>query len=206
MQFIKELQKLKEAHIDYGIEQELEKQGYRKLGAGVDQQAWLAKDGSILKIFGSNGTGASSESHEMFGAWKQFCQRHSNSHLVPHHIDFTSFRYEGEMYLQIKMERLFDLTNDIARNIEEFIAVAANSSLSKFKDWIEDQEDEDNHWRRDTKPILGAIEDIDEFWEIIQELAKIALDHDWQFDLHDGNLMLDDQGFLVIVDPWHVPE
>lgn len=83
MQFLRELKQLNEAYIDHGIEDELKRQGYRFLGAGVDQQAWLAKNGTIMKIFGSNRTGKVSSGHKMFYEWEKFCKKWSHSHLVP---------------------------------------------------------------------------------------------------------------------------
>lgn len=193
-------------NIDLGIELELKRQGYKFLGAGVDQQAWLAKDGTIIKIFGTHGKTLSS-SHQMFMQWKKFCDKwKSKTHLVPHHIDFTPFEYNGNTYLQIRMERLFKLTSAIENYIEEFIGyVVSSKSKAEFKRLA--TEHVDSSWRSTgVTASMGAIEDIDEFYDVIKELNNIANRNDWHFDLHGGNLMLDDQGYLVIIDPWHVAD
>lgn len=209
MQFLRELKHLNEAYIDRGIEDELKRQGYHFLGAGVDQQAWRAKNGTVIKIFGTNGTGKASGGHKMFYAWEKFCKKWSHSHLVPHHIEFSQFKFKGEAYLQIRMEHLFSLTDWMATHIEEVVNRAADMPLEAFKRYISDEiGTSENHFlaasrSRRLSEIIGSIDDIDEFWQIVNELAKIAMSHDWQFDLHDGNLMLDDHGKLVIVDPWH---
>lgn len=107
------------------------------------------------------------------------------------------------------MERLFDLTGRIPDDIEDFVYRASHLSLEKFKTYISDALGaSEDHFLATVKSnrlseIMGTIDDIEEFWDIINELSKIARSHDWQFDLHEGNLMLDDHGKLVIVDPWH---
>ena len=44
---------LNEAYSDPGIAKILKQKGYKKLGSGVDQTAYLTPDGMILKIFGT---------------------------------------------------------------------------------------------------------------------------------------------------------
>lgn len=204
---LKELREGTDIH--YGIEQHLKKLGYKFLGAGVDQQAWLAKDGSVIKIFGTHGKKLT-DSHKMFFEWKKFCDKwKGRTHLVPHHIQYSKFMYEGNAYLQIRMERLFKLTPEIERYIEEYVDMARIAkSKEDFMDAVAHlASNKFSSWQADgMTSSTGAIQDIGDFYVIIKELSRAADRNDWQFDLHDGNLMLDDEGYLVIVDPWHVPE
>ena len=195
---------------DPNIQKELKRQGYKFLGAGLDQQAWLAKDGTIIKIFGTSNVkgGTLSKNHKMFIEWKKFCDTWKNkTHLVPHHIEYSTFMYGGKTYLQIRMERLFDLTPEIESFIESVVSFAeAANTKGAFLHVLEKKaSDIYNEWnRRGSIATIGAIEDMGTFYDIIKALAKKADQNGWDLDLHSGNLMLDDEGRLVIIDPWHI--
>ena len=91
-----------------GIRKALEKKGYRALGAGVDQEAYLEPNGqTVLKIFGTQGnTKKLSADQKMFAKWADFCQRNSDNPFLPKFSGWETFDYKGELYLQIRTEFL----------------------------------------------------------------------------------------------------
>lgn len=85
---------------DPEIEKILSNKGYKKLGAGVDQTAFLEPGtGLVLKIFGTheshlrNGMGRPefTASQRMFKFWADYCNAHSNNPF------FTSVQWLGNI-------------------------------------------------------------------------------------------------------------
>ena len=79
---------LLEAYTDRSIEGILKKKGYKKLGSGVDQTAYLAPDGMILKIFGTsrsskNGSVQLTKAQKTFKAFADYCKAHPNNPFLP---------------------------------------------------------------------------------------------------------------------------
>lgn len=198
-----------EARVHPNIQHHLEKHGYRYLDAGVDQQAYLAPDGSVLKIFGQDAD--TEESHRMFETWHDFCVKNKHTHLVPQFLKYSKFRSDddGKVYLQIKMERLFPLPHRMGPAFEEAAAEAMSYSLKDFLEYLADETDryDFSHADADERAeFLGMIDDAEEFWNIIRSLQNIAYRNAWEMDLHEGNAMMDEHGKIVIVDPWINPE
>lgn len=197
---------IREANVDPALRSDLEQKGYRYLDAGIDQEAYLAPDGSIFKIFGRSND--PDESHRMFGVWYDFCEKNKHSHLVPHFLKYRRFRsdYDGKVYLQIKMERLFKLPNHLEAEFEDMIGHIVRNSLEDFLDYMSDEKQNFSKTKNTSSrkyELLATIESAEELWKMVRELKQIArLDGNWALDLHSQNVMLDDQGMLVIVDPW----
>ena len=97
------------SYTDHQIKRILQKKGYKFLGAGVDQSAYIEPStGYVLKIFGSQeGSKGFSPDHKMFFKWAKFCMKHQDNPFLPRFYGYESFKFEGDMYLQIRTEQLF---------------------------------------------------------------------------------------------------
>lgn len=130
-----------EAYTSDEIRGILQKKGYKYLGKGVDQTAYLAPDGMILKIFGTSpyakpGSLELTKAQKTFKAYADYCKAHAGNEFLPQFSDWTMFQYKGKPYLQIKMERLFPFEkgakgwNDI---LEALADSAANNKTPQAK-------------------------------------------------------------------------
>lgn len=112
------------AKTDKGIRPHLEALGYKYLGKGVDQSAYLElRTGKVLKIFGradaahtrlDNGH---SRDHLMFKEWVSFCNKNKSNPFVPKFDGWEAFEFKGEKYLQIRMERLQKLPPKLSETL-----------------------------------------------------------------------------------------
>lgn len=211
---------LSEAHTDRSIDGILKKKGYKKLGSGVDQTAYLAPDGMILKIFGTsesskNGSFELTKSQKTFKAYADYCKAHSNNPFLPQFSDWNMFHYKGKPYLQIKMERLFPFTggakgiNDVLSNIADRAEVSKNP---KQKQWFIDKYTNNiylgyvsPYYADAFKKLISLIgeDGYNQLWDTIYDLGRVAKKIGLgNLDLHSGNFMLGSDGQIVISDPF----
>lgn len=217
---------LSEAYSDPGIRKVLQKKGYKYLGQGVDQTAYLAPDGMILKIFGTsrsskNGSLELTRAQKTFKAYADYCKAHANNPFLPQFSDWNMFQYKGKPYLQIKMERLFEF-NAGASGIEDILAdIAENAENSKdpkrkeqFINKFINERKKNDWWSYDNvtpttalafKKLIGLIGEngFNQLWDTIYDLRqvskKLRLSN---LDLHSGNFMLASDGQIIISDPF----
>ena len=201
---------------DDEIDAILKKKGYKKLGAGVDQSAYLEPGtGHVLKIFGTQTSATApkqargkpqfSADHKMFFAWAEYCNKNANNPFLPKFSGFESFYFKGQTYLQIRQEQL---TSNL--NMGKLAETMANA--------IEDGEDFEEY--QDLLPIeysrayVGLLSQFKKqvgergvhlFWDTLEELYRIGRRKGWGWDLHSGNFMMRGQT-IVIVDPWVVKQ
>lgn len=194
------------------ISVELKKQGYKFLGRGVDQMAFLEPGtGQVLKIFGtqtrqsnpSNSGPEFTNDHKMFFAWAAYCKKHANSPFLPKFSGFESFKFDGDTYLQIRQERLDPLPRKVGGPLWQL-----SNTINK------------SGGRSDSKSIMYAFKTLDtdafkaldkylgtkkfqELVNIVYELYDIGQSKGWRLDLHDDNYMMRGKT-PVIVDPWVV--
>lgn len=207
---------LSEAYTDDTIRPILQKKGYKFLGKGVDQTAYLAPDGMILKIFGTSrgakqGSIQLTRSQKTFKAYADYCKAHPNNPFLPQFSDWNIFHYKGRPYLQIKMERLFPFTkgaigmNYVLSHIADK-AERGNSPKQK-QDFLKSYENR-NWGLQNTdnfnKLITLVGEDgFNQLWDTITDLKKVARKIGLgNLDLHAGNFMLGGDGEIVISDPF----
>ena len=186
----------------HGIRKALEKKGYRALGAGVDQEAYLEPNcQTVLKIFGTQGNKKKlSADQKMFAKWADFCQRNSDNPFLPKFSGWETFNYKGELYLQIRTEFLRP-SGELGR------------AISKLGDALDYSEAD--YYTISTKPrtagsykiVSNAVGEknvpllLNTLLELIYKTHK-KKGYNW--DLHGGNIMLRPNGQPVLNDPYVV--
>jgi hypothetical protein len=196
---------INESHIDKRIRGILQEKGYKFLAQGADQQAYLAPDGTILKIFGTTGD-TLSDNQKSFKAYADYCKENSNNPFLPQFSDWTKFEFDGDLYLQIRMERLFEFkaTSNEWADILELIADSAEFDKSK----IRKQKFVDDTLRSKQQSAFSELmthlgeDKFNLLWDTIYDLGKIASKNSWGLDLHRSNFMLGSDGEIVISDPF----
>lgn len=202
-----------EAKMDPGIKKILASKGYKFLGKGQDQDAYLAPDGTILKIFGyERGSDGFTRGQQSFIDFADYCMKNPNNKFLPQFYGWKTFVFNGNQYLQIKSERLFDLDKSkmdiIGYALEGLVSRVRNFGPEKgYKVFMNDYID-DPFWEQDNKDaqiiisLLGGEEEVKLFCKTIYNLYTIAKKNAYTFDLHQGNFMLGSDGEIVINDPF----
>ena len=207
-EFIPEQELSEYSETDVEIRRALEKKGYKFLGAGVDQSAYLEPDtGYVLKVFGSNKTDQFSPDHMMFVKWAKFSDAHSDNPFLPRFYGYDSFMFNGKRYLQIRQEAL----QNIDGKIGELLEVATDSIEHFGMDFdtfvkllpIEYDASFSDSYKKLAKQI--GVEGIRKLYTTMDQLLKIGDKQNWEFDLHRYNFMQRSDGTPVIVDPWVLP-
>jgi hypothetical protein len=200
---------------DKKIDKILTAKGYKKLGSGTDQTAYLEPGtGYVLKIFGTQGGENFSPDHKMFFDWAKYCMKNSNNPFLPKFAGYESFVLDGDRYLQIRQELLEDAGS--MGTILEIMASAAEDgvkNINKLDDYIQDYFDEYGAFIRDA--------DEDDYQDLLKQLGPqntqlllstlnslyaMGKKSGYGFDLHPSNFMARANGTPVIVDPWVVPK
>lgn len=126
-----------EAKFDPEIRKAMAAKGYQLLGKGQDQDAYLAPDGTILKIFGTDRDADHkyySEGQQSLIDFARYCQANASNPFLPTFGGIERFEFNGKFYLQIQCERLFELTGttkDIARGLEEIDLIVRSAETVK---------------------------------------------------------------------------
>lgn len=197
-----------ESQINPGIKTILQKKGYKMLGSGVDQQAWLEpKTGLVLKIFGRSVQG--SKGQEAFFEFAKYCQTHPQNQFLPQISGWETFMFKGHRYLQIRIERMFAIDDDLGEALSDFAMAACstgtldnyikNNAAKQSDTWGEDP------GRKVHAELFTHVGEsgLNELWNTIRQLNSIANKHsDLSMDLHSDNFMFGSDGHVVISDPW----
>ena len=186
--------------MDRSIRKDLEKKGYRALGAGVDQEAYLEPNGqTVLKIFGTQGNKKKlSADQKMFAKWADFCQQNSDNPFLPRFSGWETFNYNGELYLQIRTEFLKP-SGELGRAI---------SKLGRALDWgwadyynISKKPETAGSYRLVSRKI--GEQNVPLLLNTLLELIyKTHKKKSYNWDLHAGNIMLRPNGEPVLNDPY----
>lgn len=198
----------------------LKKRGYKKLGKGVDQTAFLEPGtDQVLKIFGSDESGHNN-GHDMFAYWASYCKKHSNNPFLPKFSGWTKFNYDkdGKDYLQIRMEKLQKLPEELSNALGSISDAMEQNTTDKVKKVIfknlgthtkkfnlidEDEDIEINNFDEINKlAILLGEKNFNLLLDTISNLEKMASSRGYKFDLHGDNFMHRNDGTPIIVDPW----
>ena len=205
---------LTEAQMNPGIKKVLTQKGYKFLGHGQDQDAYLAPDGTILKIFGfERGSQGLSLGQRSFVDFANFCRANPNNPFLPQFGGWEPFDFQGQRYIQIKCERLFDLgkskLHGVAEQLENLVddidRWGAVKGLNNFLNDNVDDEYADTGYRNETGKLvmlMGGEGQLKLFAQTVEQLAKLARKRRYRLDLHSGNFMLGSDGEIVINDPF----
>ncbi len=200
-----------EAKMSPEVKKIMTKQGYKFLGHGQDQDAYLAPDGTILKIFGyERDSRGYSKGQRSFIDFANFCMANKDNPFLPQFGGWEPFVLGGQQYLQIKCERLFDLykaqvprvgdaLEELARRVQHWGAV---KGMEKFMYWEVDDRYADPRGAGGLITLLGGKEQLMLLAKTIDQLAKLAKRKGYVLDLHSANFMLGSDGEVVINDPF----
>lgn len=215
---------INEAYTPNSISRVLIAKGYKKLGSGADQVAYLEPvTGMILKIFGTEGSmwgGSSSssgtaqrrkeesytEAQQSFVDFANYCQLHPDNPFLPNFTGWERFEFQNDYYLQIRMEKLFELPNqNFWGDILEEISDRAESDPSvanreRIKKNLYSGSEKD---KGSTLAIHLGEDGFNQLWATCVDLAKIADRKGYILDLHGGNFMLGSDSHIVISDPFY---
>jgi len=192
---------------DEGIVKALKKKGYKYLGSGVDQTAFIEPGtGFVLKIFGTQGKKGFSRDHKMFFVWADFCSKHQDNPYLPRIYAHESFLWQDpetkkqHRYLMIRTEQLYN-SGRIGGTLDD---LARGFGYHDFKYALERYHNvTGKNERQQLLKLLGE-KGFERLTKTIHELAQIARKKGWGLDLHGGNFMLRKNGTPVINDPWVV--
>jgi len=197
-------QSIDEAQISKNIQPILVKKGYAFLGKGQDQDAYLAPDGTVLKIFGYGPGGKLSQGQQSFKDFADYCMAKPNNPFLPQFGGWEPFDFEGKRYLQINCERMFDLSKSglilVGSRLGQLASLiqsnGADRGVNKFLRRHGDQE---------TGKLMSLVGGRQQFLLLantIEQLDKLADRKGYRLDLHGGNFMLGSDGEIVINDPF----
>jgi hypothetical protein len=183
-----------------GIRKALAKKGYRVLGAGVDQEAYLEPNGkTVLKIFGTQGnTKKLSADQKMFAKWADFCQRNSDNPFLPKFSGWETFNFKGELYLQIRTEFLKP-SGELGRAIALLGSVLDYGIADYYT--LQTNRATDREYKRVSKAV--GEQNVPLLLNTLLELIhKTQKKKNYNWDLHAGNIMMRPNGQPVLNDPY----
>ncbi len=177
--------------MDY-IDSTLRKQGYRKLGSGIDQTAYkVPSENRVIKIVTESarrGRGLTPE-QKMIERWVKWCMKNSDNPFLPkyHGVAYFDNPEDGSVYTQVSTERLFSFNRDtrkkaLMRCVGGFDStkIDLNMAYTIFGDKAE------------------------MFYGTMEKIFGMASRHGYGLDLHEGNYMIRKDGQIVINDPFTV--
>lgn len=188
------------------IDRILAKKGYKKLGAGVDQTAYLEPGtGYVLKVFGTQGGESFSADHKMFFAWAKYCMKNSNNPFLPRFADYESFVLDGDRYLQIRQEALKPAgrVGLVLEIFAEAIEEDGADTLDEAEEYVADFNRSYISDLQKLKKQLGP-KGLQLLFSTMLQVYRLGRRSGYNFDLHAGNFMARGDGTPIIVDPWVV--
>lgn len=202
---------LDEAKMHPEIKVILKNKGYKYLGRGQDQDVYITPDGSILKIFGYEPRASGfSRGQRSFIDFANFCQQNSENPFLPQFGGWETFKFEDQLYLQIKCERLFEFkgAEEIATSLESLVEhirrFGAKKGTARYIRFKTDKFSSEEAVEKLGKLImtLGGKKELSLFAATVEDLFKLSLRKGYTFDLHSKNFMLTNEGQIVINDPF----
>jgi len=198
------------------------KKGYKLIGDGTDQDAYLEPGtGKVLKIFGSDDNYGEkhSDGHRMFKIWVEYCEKNKSNPFLPKFDGWEGFELNGKKYLQIRMERLQELPLYIANVLEEFVyhlgaadtGAAIASILQKIGSSDPDDDESFDEFDGLEEQGLDALNELmiqlgkQRFVLLLKTIVavkKLGTRYGFGIDMHGNNFMHRNDGIPVIVDPW----
>lgn len=187
-----------------GIGAALKKKGYKRLGAGVDQTAYVEPGtGLVLKVFGTQRSVGNrfTKDHKMFFKWYEFCTANKTNPFLPEFFGHDTFLYQGDRYLQIRTERLFPVPSNIRDSLE---SLAFNAKMNRDLDpFLHNHQYDDDVSRL---VVLLGKQGLEKLSQTIKQVVALGRKYGYMIDLHSGNFMMGSDGQVVINDPWVVSD
>jgi len=186
------------------VERILKTKGYKKLGAGVDQTAYLEPStGLVLKVFGTQGGKSFSPDHRMFFAWAKYCMKNSKNPFLPKFGGYESFVLDGDRYLQIRQELLKPAgrVGFLLGLFSEVVDGEEGTTLQDAEDYVAGSYPSYIPDLQKLKNQLGP-KGLQLLFSTMQTVYLKGTRRGYTFDLHAGNFMTRSDGTPVIVDPW----
>ena len=196
------------------------KKGYRAIGMGVDQAAFLSPDKrAILKIFGTKkrfGPEKLSNAQNMFITWANYCAVHRDN---PYLIKFlkgengktwTPFIFNGHRYIQMWQEFLPALSYQNSKTVAMLSGVIRDTSREEFSEYLKALDlpaskrpygTQIARFLKAGKKYLGSGFPL--FVNTVMDLKEIAKQNGARLDLLLDNFRRRADGTPVIVDPWY---
>lgn len=187
----------------------LKAKGYKVLGSGADQAAFLEPGtGLVVKIFGTDTwTDSPALTHEQrsFAYFASYCKANPDNPFLPNFIDWGSFMFLGKKYLQIRMERLFPLAGSSGKWGDELNDIADHVGGRTSPDsYIKSKYNKNDRAETHSQLMLHLGRDgYNQLWNTLVDLKRIAIQKRYVFDLHHENFMLGSDGHIVISDPFY---
>jgi hypothetical protein len=183
------------------IDSILSSKGYKKLGSGVEAEAWLAPDGTVLKLITTSGKNS-------FVIFANYCQANPNNPFLPQFGGWQRFKLPRSIDghdegLQIRTERLFELPVWLGEILVSVVGVARNFTGTDAIDKIFGRRLDNQDDLAQLIVLLGGKQELLKLIKTINELEKIADKYGYRLDLHPGNFMLGSDGHIVINDPFY---
>lgn len=207
------------SYVPPSINQILKSKGYKLLGKGADQFAYLEPEtGHVLKIFGTKNSDTFTRDHMMFKSWVNYCENNSTNQFLPKFYGWEGFELGGRKFLQIRMEKLQNLPLELAKALHEWADFIdrhpTTQRIDKILDNLQDLNDEFNPVGqfltaaevKETEKLMILLgeKQFRLFLNTIADLSRIAKSSKYHFDLHGRNFMHRNDGIPIIVDPWVV--
>lgn len=201
-----------------GIVKALKAKGYKRLGSGVDQTAFLEPGtGYVLKVFGTQCSKRGqvptlSPDQKMFKLWANFCAKNQNNPHLPRIYGWDTFVWTEPpgtrgwgteqpcLYLQIRTEPLRPVPSSYSRWLWK-LSNYADDDLP-WNDVFEDINEENIKSFNQLTATPEGVASMQKFYKTMQSLAKLGNSKGFSWDLHPGNIMLRGDGTLIINDPW----
>lgn len=194
------------ASTDFRIVKALKEKGYRYLGSGVDQTAFMEPGtGFVLKIFGTDETHKFSGDHKMFFKWAKFCEKNQGNKFLPRFYGHESFlwpdAYDADLknrYLMIRTEPLKNSGHIGAMLSRMTYNIVEGDTVRTVLGYVKETNPKSYN-----KLVQQFGEDgIAQFLTTAKKLHAIGERAGYEWDLHDGNIMMRSDGTPVINDPW----
>lgn len=213
--------------IDPKIRKVLGGKGYKFLGTGVDQMAFMTPNGkAVLKIFGTSestehepakpkagGDLPMSRHQKMFVIWANYCNKHASNPFLPKFgsdrqgRSYTPFVFNGRLYFQMFQELLQE-SNDASDVLEKYSETITRHPRDTLYSYIEGKTYPTSNWELDSvleaKKLLPDKSKLKLMTDTLLELYAICKKRGWHWDLHSGNILSRSDGTPVLADPWHV--
>jgi hypothetical protein len=198
-----------------GVRKALMDKGYKYLGSGVDKQAYLEPStGQVLIVFGyRKGIKDFSPDQRMFINWINYCNKNRGNPHLPKFSGFESFKFQGQNYIQARMEALREVSDEVAYLVHNIDEVTQQVGRGNFDDAIESLAGyaQDSSYEGDAAlwydiktaiRLLGGKKQAKNLLDTVHTVKKFGKRHGFNIDLHRGNYMQRPNGTIVVNDPF----